>query len=101
MLKTTQISFFDPQNNAHQPIKEVVTLAAAHKEAAGHLFLVTEDLLTTLAASHAVLLLLPQLGRGELDLLLDLLDAVSHSIESVLLLALLLAQTWSSTLTLK
>jgi hypothetical protein len=42
-----------------------------------NLLLVREDFFALLAASHAVLLLLAQLGRCELGLLLHFLDFVS------------------------
>ena len=42
-----------------------------------HLILISEDLLTTLAAGHAVLLLLAELGRRKLGLLLGSGDLVS------------------------
>ena len=51
------------------------------KRAIRLIVLVGEDLLTTLAAGHAVLLLLAHLGGGELGLLLLAGDLVSHGIE--------------------
>ena len=43
--------------------------------------LVAEDLLTTLAAGHTLLLLLAELSRRKLGLLLGALNLVTHSIE--------------------
>ena len=53
------------------------------------LVFVGEDLLPALATSHPVLLLLAELGRGELLLLLGPLNLVAHGIEALLLLAVL------------
>src|SRR5690606_33792806 len=61
--------------------------------------LVREDLLTTLAAGHALLLLLAELRRGELLLLLAALNLVAHGVELILFLTLLL-ETGAGTLTL-
>merc|ERR1712183_1076074 len=57
--------------------------------------LVGEDLLTTLAADHTVLLLLTELGRRKLDLLLGGLDLVAHGVKLLLLfLASLQKDVW-------
>jgi len=47
--------------------------------------LIGEDLLTTLAASHTVLLLFPELAGSELLLLGTGFDLITHSIEGVFL----------------
>ena len=52
--------------------------------------LIGEDFLTTLAASHTILLLLSQFRRGQLLLPLSALDLVAHGIELLLLLVVLL-----------
>ena len=49
-----------------------------------NLLLVTEDLLATLPAGHAVLLLLAEFRRCQLLLLLVAFDFVAHSIKFVL-----------------
>ena len=54
--------------------------------------LISEDLLTTLASSHAVLLLLSSLGSGELLLLLCSFDFVAHSIKLFLFIVVLVGE---------
>lgn len=50
------------------------------------LLLIGEDLLTTLPASHTLLLLLPCLGAGQLSLLLGSDDLVAHGVEGLLII---------------
>ena len=57
-------------------------------------------LLTTLAASHALLLLLPGLGAGKLGLLLSRHDLVAHGVELLLLLVVTLLETGTRALAL-
>ena len=63
------------------------------------LVLISEDLLTTLAAGHAVLLLLSQFGRGQLLGFLVALDLVAHGIE-LLFVVVLLGQSGAAALSL-
>ncbi|CEI62809.1 unnamed protein product [Fusarium venenatum] len=62
--------------------------------------LVTEHLLTTLSAGHALLLLLSRLRRAQLDLLLGGDNLVAHGIELLLLITVVSLETGTRALTL-
>lgn len=62
--------------------------------------LIREDLLTTLAAGHTLLLLLAELGGRKLGLLLGGDDLVAHGVELLLLLTIVLLETGTRALTL-
>merc|ERR1719434_638939 len=62
--------------------------------------LVREDLLTTLAASHTLLLLLAGLRRAQLRLLLGGDNLVAHGVKLLFLLVIVLLETGTSALAL-
>lgn len=62
--------------------------------------LVGEDLLTTLAAGHTLLLLLAGFRRSKLGLLLGGHDLVTHGVELLLLIVILASQAGTATLSL-